>query len=146
MKQTSQNQGSALARLERAIELATELRAVLLEEQNALAERDFDALEAVVSRKVDAVAALEAADNDLRRLEDSAGFATDSSIARLRARFDTLARECSVLNACNGQAIHARRTQIDQRLSVLRGGSETTTYGRHGAAPRVPGQQTLAQA
>ena len=147
MKRASQDQSHARARLDRAIELATELRTVLLEEQAALAERDFDALEAVVARKVDAIAALETADGDLRRLTDRTDVDTDTGIALLRERFVALARECSVLNAGNGQAIHARRTQTDQRLTVLRGGSvTTTTYGRHGAKPEIPGQQTLAQA
>ena len=148
MNRASNNQSHALEQLNRAIELATDLRAVLLEEQTALADRDLDTLEAVVARKVDAIGALEAADADRRRSMDQTDFETDSSIAALRERFGSLARECSVLNAGNGQAIHARRMQVDQRLTVLRGGSTATppTYGRHGAAPGVPGQQTLAEA
>ena len=141
-------QSRALERLNRAIDRATELQAVLLDEQAALAGRDLDALDAIVSRKVDAVEALEAADADLRKAMDRAGSVDDATVASLAERFDALARECSVLNAGNGQVIHARRTHIDQRLIVLRGGSMATppTYGRHGGTPGTKGQQTLAEA
>ena len=138
----------AILRLNRAIELAAELKTVLLEEQAALAGRDLDTLGALLGRKTDAVEALEAADRERRNVMEQADFAADDSVAALSKRFGSLARECSVLNAGNGQAIHARRTQVDQRLAVLRGGTTEAPpiYGRHGVSPGAPGQQTLAEA
>ncbi len=150
------------AGLDRAVQRTDELRAALLEERAALAGQDLDALETALAGKLDAVEAARAADVERRKLMARAGLGgsdsampealekldDDGGLADLWKRLGSLARECSVLNAGNGQAIHARRTQVDRRLAVLRGDTEAApaTYGRRGAPSSVSGKQTLAEA
>ncbi len=109
------------------LEALTTLRALLIEEREALASRDHPAILDCAERKAARAEELQALVPSLAALP-AAGSAE-------HARLLDLARECDSLNRANGVTVAALRNVVDRALGILRGANaeeEPLVYGPSG--------------
>ncbi len=131
--------------LQAGVEAARNLLENLEREREALVADDLDGFLQLTEGKKERIAALEAFDRQRLAALRQAGLGEDEAgMEALLAgdpRADTLWREllhvlqsCQRLNEINGRIIQARKRQVEQALSILRGqlGSEKLAYDRQG--------------
>jgi flagellar biosynthesis/type III secretory pathway chaperone len=136
--------------LDRGIELMHGLKAALLDEREALAQRDAERLQEAAGRKDQLARQLLVVDShksEIRALAEQAG---DSGKTGFRGRWQQLqdmVRDCERLNRTNGTIIRARRQQVMDGLSVLRGRDhDEDTYTLSGTTASTIGRRTLTEA
>jgi flagellar biosynthesis/type III secretory pathway chaperone len=144
--------------LDREIDAASSLAAVLAGEREALTGESTAAVTAAAARKIELFAVIEALEAQRRKLCDASGVllerlphgtpprnvtppATAGSapamsgaspaIAQRWAQLLAVIAGCRVANEVNGYIINARRGQIGQLLQIIRGGAPVT-YGPQG--------------
>ena len=140
-----------------------ELFDVLHREQEALALRDADALEAVVAEKQTMIGRLERLQRDRLALMDEGDYGHDNDgMAALVAaapealsgdltaawrQFEERLEQCQFQNQINGQVLDATARQTRQALSLLLGGGGTDTelYNRDGAKTAPSGTRSYAK-
>ena len=140
---------------------AKNLRDSLLEEKEALASQDMDALMSAIEEKGTRVRELQMLDGKRGELCRESGFADgpeqmdrftewcdrDAEIARSWSQLLEIADECNTLNLLNGAVIRVRRQQVEDGLSVIRGQEPgAPTYGRHGVNRDGLGHRAIAEA
>ena len=125
--------------LHRCAEVFDTLEAVLLEEQQALLDRDPEVLLAVAERKRGL----------LLELQRIAGSLTDlpQAAPALRQRLESTFERCRQLNQVNGGVVAARRGGPGEALALLRGQDvPLALYDNHGDTRAAGGSRSLAQA
>src|ERR1700730_8008177 len=118
--------------LDREIELARSLRAVLAAEQHALTGDSPAAVEQNAAEKIRVLESIEKLEQERRALcasPLSAGIAA-TIVERSPALMEVMAG-CRTANEVNGHIIHVRQHQIRQLIDIVRGGP-STTYGPQG--------------
>lgn len=110
--------------------LLDELKLTLAAEQQAIAGRDADALEAAAARKLALVTALEEATGNYCR---AGGKLERDELRELRRQ----AQACARANRANGGAIELNRTLVGRLLDTLRGTPRgPATYNASGRLQR----------
>jgi flagellar biosynthesis/type III secretory pathway chaperone len=113
--------------LDREIELARVLEAVLAAEKTALTGNSPTAVEANAAEKIRVLEAIEKLDQERRALCESPaspGIAA-SVVERWRSLMQLMAG-CRTANEVNGHIINVRRHQVRQLIDIVRGGSSIT--------------------
>lgn len=113
--------------LDREIELARILAAVLGAEKTALTGDSPAAVEANAAEKVGVLQAIEKLDQERRGLCESPtspGIAA-TVVERWRSLMQLMAG-CRTANEVNGHIIHVRRHQVRQLIDIVRGGPSIT--------------------
>lgn len=123
--------------LDREIELARSLAAVLGAERTALTGASSEKVQQLAEEKVRLLGSIEKLEDERRMLATAAGQALPgarvpreagvaSAIAeRWRMLMDLMAG-CRSANEVNGYIVHTRRSQLQQLLEILRGASPLT--------------------
>jgi len=121
--------------LDREIESATALAALLEVERAALTGDCAAAVTAAAARKIELFAVIEDLEAQRRKLCDASGVSlstgTPLAIAERWTRLLDVIAGCRLANEVNGYIINARRGQIGQLLQIIRGGAPAT-YGPQG--------------
>jgi flagellar biosynthesis/type III secretory pathway chaperone len=125
--------------LERCAEVFDALESTLLEEQQALLDRDPEVLLAVAERKR----------GHLLELQQIAAALTElpSAAPALRERLEATFARCRQLNQINGGVVAASRGATEKALALLRGDDVSLSlYDAHGDTRATGGSRSLAQA
>lgn len=125
--------------LERCAEVFDALEATLLEEQQALLDRDPEVLLVVAERKR----------SHLLELQRIAAALADLPAAApaLRERLEATFARCRQLNQINGGVVAASRGATEKALALLRGDDVgISLYDSHGDTRATGGSRSLAQA
>jgi flagellar biosynthesis/type III secretory pathway chaperone len=121
------------------------LKSILADERVALERRDAIALESTAKSKEELANKLTGFDRYAADIKNLAG-ATGSLSDRWR-EFQSIAKDCDLLNRTNGTIIRSRQQQVLAGLSLLRGnGSNDSTYTSTGSAPADVGRRTITEA
>ena len=120
--------------LDRQIDVARSLQAVLDAERTALTGDSPEIVQELAAEKVRLFATLERLETERRALcdgpsADSNGFA--ASVAQRWTALLQLIAGCRIVNDINGHIIHVRQHQIRQLIDIVRGGP-AITYGPQG--------------
>lgn len=132
--------------LSNGMEYVQDLKAVLVEEREALERRDTKLLEEAAKSKQ--TLAKNLAMFDFFRA-DIKTFAEDESgsILDCWSQFQTVARDCDELNRTNGAIIRSRHEQVLAGLSLLQGReNDANTYTSTGSSAGSSGRRTLTEA
>lgn len=131
--------------LDREIEAARALTALLAAERTALTGASAEAVSAVAARKVELFAAIEQLEAKRRALCAAANLSfpnlrtgriplitgvSEALADRWKSLLELMAG-CRIANEVNGYIINARRGQVNQLMQILRGGT-AVTYGPKG--------------
>ncbi|MDH3748939.1 MAG: flagellar protein FlgN [Gammaproteobacteria bacterium] len=127
------------------IEFVHDLKAVLVQEREALERRDTKLLEEAAKTKQTLAKNLAMFDffrADIETLaENESGPFSDSW-----TKFQSVARDCDELNRTNGAIIRSRHEQVLAGLSLLQGREQyADTYTSNGAAEGSPGRRKLTE-
>lgn len=125
--------------LERCADVFDALEATLLEEQQALLDRDPEVLLLVAERKR----------GHLLELQRIAAALADLPAAApaLRERLEATFARCRQLNQINGGVVAASRGATEKALALLRGDDVSISlYDSHGDTRATGGSRSLAQA
>jgi flagella synthesis protein FlgN len=124
--------------LDREIEVARSLAAILAAERTALTGDSPQAVEEKAAEKIRILEAMETLEAERRALcatpggdgvSGSSGFAATVA-ERWRALMELMAG-CRSANEVNGQIVHVRQNQVQQLIDIVRGGP-AITYGPQG--------------
>lgn len=147
--------------LEESLENACQLKVILEGERAALERNDPASLHDAATCKQDSVTRLEELETKRVSLSQSCGFESGADAINDLAiwcgggpamvgswkEFLDIANECSKLNSANGAIILVRRSQIENTLAVLRGGTANSdTYGPAGEKAGILETRALAEA
>lgn len=125
--------------LQRCAEVFDSLEAALLEEQQALLDRDPEVLLAVAERKRSLLLELQQIASSLTELPQAA--------PALRQRLEATFERCRQLNQVNGGVVAASRGATEKALALLRGQDvPLSLYDSHGDTRAAGGSRSLAQA
>jgi flagellar biosynthesis/type III secretory pathway chaperone len=117
--------------LDREIELARSLSALLASERAALTGQSPDAVEKNAAEKIRLLNAIEKLEEQRRALWSPPGSSLATAVMeRWRALLELIAG-CRVENEINGHIIHTRQHQVRQLIDIVRGGP-AITYDPHG--------------
>ena len=134
--------------LDQAEECAHAVMHVLSEERACLETRDAEGLTKLMPAKLEALAALEAAERERARQAEALGFPADPEGMRqllrdlhdeaLNARWESLTEQLRALqrtNEANGRLIHRGLEQASEMVAILTGThpGQAATYGQDGA-------------
>lgn len=162
MNPTERNERFACARevLSPTVEAARRLKGALEDERSALENEDTSALAAAGSRKRVHIGELERLEgqrrqmlarfryeNDLKSMRSFIESCDDRGVlsARWRELIDLL-EQCRHLNTVNGTVVQARRHQVSEALSIVRGGdNEAEVYGPGGKTETTGRFRALAE-
>ena len=125
--------------LERCAEIFDALESTLIEEQQALLDRDPEVLLVVAERKR----------GHLLELQKIAAALSDLPAAApaLRDRLEATFARCRQLNQINGGVVAASRGATEKALAMLRGDDVSLSlYDSHGDTRATGGSRSLAQA
>ena len=137
------------------------LKETLEEEREALRAQDMDKLQAALDMKASCVAKLQGMEQKRQALCEAAGFMPGAEqMAELMAWCDEgaviencwlhlmqIAADCLSINDTNGAIIHGRKQQIDNTLTVVRGGApQQDVYDFRGKEAREQKARPIAQA
>jgi len=123
--------------LDREIEVARSLAAILAAERTALTGDSPQAVEAKAAEKIRILEALETLETERRALcaaPGGAGFPGSGFAATVAERWRALMElmaGCRGANEVNGQIVHVRQNQVQQLIDIVRGGP-AITYGPQG--------------
>lgn len=125
--------------LERCAEIFDALEATLMEEQQALLDRDPEILLVVAERKRSLLV-------ELQKIAASLGDLPHAAPA-LRERLEATFARCRQLNQINGGVVAASRGATEKALALLRGDHVSVSlYDNHGDTRVSGGSRSLAQA
>ncbi|HRP34983.1 MAG TPA: flagellar protein FlgN [Gammaproteobacteria bacterium] len=125
--------------LQRCAEVFDALEETLLEEQQALLDRDPEVLLVVAERKRGLLVELQRIAASLVELPDAA--------PALRERLEATFARCRQLNQINGGVVAASRGATEKALALLRGDQVSVSlYDSHGDTRATGGSRSLAQA
>ncbi len=125
--------------LRRCAEVFDSLEATLLDEQQALLDRDPEVLLVVAERKRGLLVELQQIAASLAQLPDAA--------PALRERLEATFARCRQLNQINGGVVAASRGATEKALALLRGDNVgISLYDSHGDTRATGGSRSLAQA
>jgi flagellar biosynthesis/type III secretory pathway chaperone len=129
-----QTQRHLEALLDRELDEARALAAVLMDERAALTGDAPQAVHQTAAEKVRLFAVMEALETERRPLWESLAGGAATLPAPLAERWRELMglmAACRADNDVNGHIIHIRQNQIRQLIDIVRGGAQVT-YGRQG--------------
>lgn len=149
--------------LEREIESASRLLAILQKEHSVLTNNDVAGLEKLVPEKQALVAMLEKLGRQRTQLLDAGGGGGNRQVlerylqqcdsearhplAKLWDQLQALAGECQHQNEVNGGILEIGRRHVQRVLSILRGqANQAELYGPDGETTSNPLSQTLVKA
>jgi flagellar biosynthesis/type III secretory pathway chaperone len=125
--------------LQRCAEIFDALEATLLDEQQALLDRDPERLLAVAERKRGLLLELQKLGASLVDLPDAA--------PAMRERIEAAFARCRQLNQINGGVVAASRGATEKALALLRGDTfGFSLYDSHGDTRATGASRSLAQA
>lgn len=125
--------------LQRCAEVFDSLEATLLEEQQALLDRDPEVLLVVAERKRVLLVELQKIAASLVELPEAA--------PALRERLEATFARCRQINQINGGVVAASRGATEKALALLRGDNVAVSlYDSHGDTRATGGSRSLAQA
>lgn len=125
--------------LQRCAEVFDALEATLLDEQQALLDRDPEVLLVVAERKRSLLVELQKIAASLVELPEAA--------PALRERLEATFARCRQLNQINGGVVAASRGATEKALALLRGDNVALAlYDSHGDTRATGGSRSLAQA
>jgi flagellar biosynthesis/type III secretory pathway chaperone len=141
-----QNESELKEILQDGIEYVTDLKAVLVEEREALERRDTKLIEAAAKSKQTLAKNLSMFDFFRADIQTLAGKGA-GQVSDLWGRFITVARACDQLNRTNGAIIRSRQEQVLAGLSLLQGREQDAdTYTPTGSAAGSAGRRRLTEA
>jgi flagellar biosynthesis protein FlgN len=136
--------------IEHGIGCMQALKAALLDERDALAQRDAKRLADAVTSKEQLTRKLLVVERhkaELGRLTAQAPASPASAVRGRALELREIARECEQLNQTNGTIIRSRRQHVIDGLSVLRGRDyDEDTYTLSGATATSIGRRSLTEA
>jgi flagellar biosynthesis/type III secretory pathway chaperone len=123
-----------------------DLKSALIEERNALENRDTTILETTAKSKQ--TLAKNLAMFDFFRADiESLAKERNGSILDDWNKFQTIARDCDAMNKTNGAIIRARYDQLATGLSLLQGrDTNANTYTPSGSTVAATGRRSLTEA
>lgn len=119
--------------------------AALEAEQQALRQRDADALLQAVNTKAASLARADELEKQRHAVMRNMGVSENSGIEERWQQVLALTRRCRAINESNGQFIRGQRRRVDATLQLLRGGfTSVTEYGPGGEGRPRSASRTLA--
>ncbi len=138
-----------------------DLKDILVEEREALEQRDTESLNTAASSKLALVSKMAELNKNRGEVSEQAGFGNDPDnidaladwcdddleITSAWQQLQVIASECDQINRTNGAIIHLRRRQVLDGLSVLRGEQNNdSTYAPAGSATSSAAGRTIVEA
>lgn len=151
--------GQLLSNLQADEQHALELQALLLREQDALKDRQLEALQDQLASKQSLLKQLEEGSHARSQLLQSQGLPASlnslkqlaknapqgDALIALACRVDELLHTCRAINEVNGRLMRANQNSISQLLGILRG-QDTPLYNRYGNNAGIARNRPLSSA